>query len=111
MIICTCQDAHLLYLAGLTNASLRKRRNWLKLDIERRLESAGLELRGTIDGCNAPHFTHLFIDEAAQATEPSTLIPLQLGLARLKQVDGSGAAADADLATSQLRGSASLPPC
>eukprot|EP01047_Picozoa_sp_COSAG01_P032287 COSAG01_NODE_2325_length_7907_cov_4.765881_4_plen_86_part_00 len=51
------------------------------------------------------------IDEAAQATEPSTLIPLQLGLARLKQVDGSGAAADADLATSQLRGSASLPPC
>jgi len=78
VIVCTCQDAHLLFLAGLTNSSLRRRRNCLKSDTELRLRSSGLELEGTIEGANNPYFTHLFIDEAAQATEPESLIPMSV---------------------------------
>jgi len=78
VIVCTCQDAHLLFLAGLTNSSLRRRRNCLKSETELRLRSSGLELQGTIEGANNPYFTHLFIDEAAQATEPESLIPMSV---------------------------------
>ena len=35
-------------------------------------------MSGDITGDEYPHFTHLFIDEAAQATEPQTLVPLSV---------------------------------
>lgn len=35
-------------------------------------------MKGTIDGANDSHFTHFFLDEAAQATEPESLIPLSV---------------------------------
>ena len=77
VIVCTCSDAHLLYRAGLTNAQLRLRRRCFKTYMERALQECNLT-GGAIDGVNEPHFTHLFIDEAAQATEPETLIPLSV---------------------------------
>jgi hypothetical protein len=78
IVVCTCQDAHILFLAGLTNATLRQRRHCLQTKIEATLAAAGLLLEGTILGKNQTHFTHLFIDEAAQATEPESCIPLSV---------------------------------
>mmetsp|Transcript_19485 Transcript_19485/g.42380 ORF Transcript_19485/g.42380 Transcript_19485/m.42380 type:complete len:1342 (-) Transcript_19485:1717-5742(-) len=78
VIICTCLDAHLLYRAGLTNATLRKWRSCLSSSIETIVSEAKLQFEGKIMGVNEPHFTHLFIDEAAQATEPESLIPLSV---------------------------------
>lgn len=78
VIVCTCEDAHLLFLAGLTNSSLRKRRNCFLSTTKDRMQSSGLFLNGTIEGANDAHFTHLFIDEAAQATEPASIIPMSI---------------------------------
>jgi hypothetical protein len=76
VIVCTCSDAHLLYMAGLTNQQLRCRR----LCFQQSLDKVCLDrnLAVTVHGANEPHFTHLFIDEAAQATEPETLIPFSV---------------------------------
>jgi len=78
VIVSTCSDAHLLYLAGITNASLRARRNCLQHFIHLTVQASHLEMKGKILGVNETHFTHLFIDEAAQATEPESLIPLSV---------------------------------
>jgi len=77
VIVCTCNDAHLLYRAGFTNAQLRIRRRCFKTYMERTIKDCNL-WGGAIEGADEPHFTHLFMDEAAQATEPETLIPLSV---------------------------------
>jgi AAA domain len=78
VIVCTCSDAHLLYRIGFTNQQLRIRRQCFETYMQKCCE--GTNLRANIEGVHEPHFTHLFIDEAAQATEPETLIPLSVVL-------------------------------
>ena len=77
VIVCTCSDAHLLYRAGLTNAQLRIRRRCFQNFVTHSVQECNMR-GGVIEGVDEPHFTHLFVDEAAQATEPETLIPLSV---------------------------------
>jgi hypothetical protein len=76
VIVCTCEDSHLLYRAGVTNQQIRVRR----ADFAKYLRKACGEcnLVVSLDGVKDPHFSHLFMDEAAQATEPESLIPLSV---------------------------------
>ena len=78
VIVSTCSDAHILYRAGLTNEYIRKKRECIKVYTKHLLKVSGLKAK--IDGESFPHFTHLFIDEAAQATEPETLVPFSVVL-------------------------------
>jgi len=80
VIVCTCLDAHILYSAGLTNATLRTWRRCLRNSVQSLMQKCRLSFVGDIRGVDEPHFTHLFIDEAAQATEPETLIPLSVAV-------------------------------
>lgn len=83
VIVCTCSDAHLLYQAGCTNELLRVRRRCFQQYLQVTLRQC--QLIGGDDGeplllqsVDQPHFTHLFVDEAAQATEPEILIPFSV---------------------------------
>lgn len=75
VIVCTCLDAAILYLAGMTNQQLRHHRKHLEHETKKSFEACGINV-DSISGSDNPHFTHLFIDEAAQATEPESLITL-----------------------------------
>lgn len=76
VIVCTCSDAHLLYQIGLTNQQLRERRYCLRTYIKKTCDVVNLDFE--LHGVDDPHFTHLFIDEAAQASEPEILVPLSV---------------------------------
>jgi hypothetical protein len=78
VIVCTCSDAHILVMAGLTNSRLRMRRQCLNNFTNYLLDSPGICVSGKFEVVDETHFTHLFIDEAAQATEPENLIPLSV---------------------------------
>ncbi|KAL3919760.1 MAG: hypothetical protein SGILL_003592 [Bacillariaceae sp.] len=76
VIVTTCEDAHLLFMAGITNQKLRMRRQCIQSSVNKIAPPLGL--KGSLSGANATHFGALFIDEAAQSTEPETLIPLSI---------------------------------
>lgn len=72
-IVCTCEDARILYQIGLTNEALRDQRDsWISFV---RSQSVGMHVSMSH---STPYFTHLFMDEAAQALEPESLIPLSV---------------------------------
>jgi superfamily I DNA and/or RNA helicase len=77
IIVCTCHDAHILYQTGLTNQQLRMHRMQVESRTKIELAACGIQF-DSIPAVHEPHFTHLFIDEAAQATEPESLIPLSV---------------------------------
>ncbi|WWC89628.1 uncharacterized protein L201_004553 [Kwoniella dendrophila CBS 6074] len=71
VIISSCQDAGILVTANATNTAMMK------------AESELIETFHPISKISRtkevlPHWTHLLIDEAAQASEPETLIPLSV---------------------------------
>ena len=76
VVVSTCHDAHWLYRVGLANDQLRTRRFDFQADLTRACRDAQLGV--SLQGVDEAHWTHLFIDEAAQATEPETLIPLSV---------------------------------
>jgi AAA domain len=82
VIVSTCLDSHLLYRAGLTNSQLLSRRRTFRDTLRSACVNANLNcfVDSTDNDYSVEelHFSHLFIDEAAQATEPESLIPLSV---------------------------------
>jgi len=79
VIVCTCSDAHLLYRSGFTNQQLRTHRQNIVAGFQSQFAACGMPMAEDVTtNATAPHFTHLFIDEAAQATEAETLVPISV---------------------------------
>lgn len=78
VIVCTCSDAHILYKMGFTNQQLRMRRECFANYSREVSERLHLDPGNVASNAAFPHFTHLFVDEAAQATEPEIMISLSV---------------------------------
>jgi len=77
VIVCTCSDAHILYDLGLTNHQLQSTYDCLQ-NLKRIRKQGSLFKNDVFEKITLPHFTHLFIDEAAQATEAEVMIPFSV---------------------------------
>lgn len=73
IVICTCRAANILVQARLTNGDLASLERNMEKIIHPYLDSSSHARRSP-----NLHWAALFIDEAAQATEPETLIPLSV---------------------------------
>lgn len=73
VVVCTCYEAGLLNSLGLSNRSIRQKREaaWNFL-------LAGSNTPTKPTDIKTHHWTHVIVDEAAQATEPITLMPINL---------------------------------
>ena len=75
VVVCTCMDAHLLFRAHITNRSIRAKQECFRTFLLSKSNPLGLSF-GQVVIDRDPFFTHLFVDEAAQATEPEILCPI-----------------------------------
>eukprot|EP00574_Skeletonema_japonicum_P011504 CAMPEP_0201717586 /NCGR_PEP_ID=MMETSP0593-20130828/3283_1 /ASSEMBLY_ACC=CAM_ASM_000672 /TAXON_ID=267983 /ORGANISM="Skeletonema japonicum, Strain CCMP2506" /LENGTH=1033 /DNA_ID=CAMNT_0048207681 /DNA_START=56 /DNA_END=3157 /DNA_ORIENTATION=- len=80
VVVCTCMDAHILYRAQLTNYAIRTKR-YCFVSYLRGNNPIGLDFGGgKVRYGKEPFFSHLFVDEAGQATEPEVLCPMSVVL-------------------------------
>lgn len=74
--MCTCMDAHILFRAKITNEAIAKRRKCFREYLLSDSHNLGFSIDDLPDNSTDPYFSHLFIDESAQASEPEILIPM-----------------------------------
>ncbi|KAJ3281806.1 hypothetical protein HK104_011261 [Borealophlyctis nickersoniae] len=74
VVVTTCVDASMLFDAGMSNRRLAD----MYVAYHRTMHETWPTLHTEEMFFPKPHWTHLFIDEAAQASEPETLIPLSV---------------------------------
>lgn len=69
-------DAHILFRAKITNEAIAKKRKCFRNYLLSDSHNLGFTINDIPDSSLIPYFSHLFIDEAAQASEPEILIPM-----------------------------------
>lgn len=72
VVVSNCQDAGMLVNGRVTNGDLMR----VQRDLWKKLHPNSLKSPPPVH----PHWTHLLVDEAAQASEPEVLIPLEVVL-------------------------------